>query len=500
MFRRYSGALLVALVICLSVAFSAPADESSGGEGAAGLVSASDDNALAATDIFSPVEVELHATGNYANPYTDCTGEVVFTQPDGRTARTAPLFWDGGKTWKFRFAPDRTGPWKWTVSSADAGLDGQLGEFECQMSKRRGSIRAMRGFPHHFECQDGSPFWFMGDTAWSLYTDSTEKHDRDVALEYLDARATQGFNVVHSMLMCESGDGNSGGPPFTDIATEKLNPAYWREVDLRLAHANRCGIVAGLALAWGNKRNTEKWPWGRFPGVEARQRYARYIAARYSAYDVYFIVSGEWHAEVRNRRGATEDSMRREFITIGDALHAADPHGRMVAIHPMTAEGSVREFNAAKWMTFGDYQQNYTQLHARVHQSRRFNKPVVNSEYGYYLRDRDGDGVVDKPNSHQRRRDAGRDLGHCDGGWLRGDRVRHDLFGGTSRSRTVRPARREKPTLAAADGTRKTIFHGAGMVETGATRRVGQWPELAWEEWPAQGRGGRTKTQLVTAA
>ncbi len=48
-----------------------------------------------------------------------------------------------------------------------------------------------------------------------------------------------------------------------------------------------------------------------FPDVEARKRYARYIAARYSAYDVYFIVSGEWHGEVRTRAAATEEAVRQ---------------------------------------------------------------------------------------------------------------------------------------------------------------------------------------------
>jgi hypothetical protein len=65
----------------------------------------------------------------------------------------------------------------------------------------------------------------------------------------------------------------------------------------------------------------------------------------------------------------------------------------------MTQHGSVREFNAAKWMTFGDYQQNYRDLHGRVLESLELNKPVVNSEYGYFLRDQNGDGVPDKDNS-----------------------------------------------------------------------------------------------------
>ena len=64
----------------------------------------------------------------------------------------------------------------------------------------------------------------------------------------------------------------------------------------------------------------------------------------------------------------------------------------MIAIHPMTSHGSVREFvGAAEWMTFGDYQQNYRNLHVRILESRPTNLPVVNSEYGYYLRDQSGE-------------------------------------------------------------------------------------------------------------
>jgi hypothetical protein len=90
----------------------------------------------------------------------------------------------------------------------------------------------------------------------------------------------------------------------------------------------------------------------------------------------------------------------REFVEIGDALDAADPHGRMIGIHPMTQHGSVREFAGAKWMSFADYQQNYNDLHGRALLSRRLPGPVINSEYGYFLRDSDGDGVPDKSNSY----------------------------------------------------------------------------------------------------
>ena len=92
--------------------------------------------------------------------------------------------------------------------------------------------------------------------------------------------------------------------------------------------------------------------------------------------------------------------MKSDFVALGNALQSVNANGRMIGIHPMTPHGSTREFRDAAWMSFADYQQNYFELHARVLESRRVAKPVVNGEYGYYLRDADGDGVVDKHHSY----------------------------------------------------------------------------------------------------
>lgn len=350
---------------------------------------------------FGIVERSSQHVGAYGNPYAELSATAQLVEPDGETIRTLPLFWDGGTTWRFRFSPDVTGTWQWSIHSADRGLDGQSGTFKVVPSDRQGSIRPMADYGHHFERQDGARFWFLGDTAWSLYTDSAlQKHDRAQAEHYVDVRASQGFNVVHSMLLQEDGWINCGGAPFDDLATERVNPAYWQEVDRRLAYLNGAGIVGGLVLAWGRKRwdGTEPFAWDRFPDMAAKVRYARYVVARYSAYDVYFVVAGEWNASGRD---GGNDRVRQQYIKIGDALQAADPHGHMIGIHPGTHMNHfVREFHdAARWMSFGDYQQNYTHLHAEVVASRRFGKPAVNSEYAYYLRDADQDGVVDKPNS-----------------------------------------------------------------------------------------------------
>ena len=347
---------------------------------------------------FSPFEASFQTSGKYANPYTDLDAEATLTLPDQST-RIVPLFWDGGQNWKLRVSPDAVGAWSFKVQSADSGLNGKLGQFTCVASKRTGSIEPMKEFPQHFQYQNGTPMWFMGDTAWGLFTDNAEeKHDRQAAENYLRVRAKQGFNIVHTMMLSEAGGGNAGTVPFGDIAKQTINPAYFREIDHRVAYANQQGIVVGLALAWGDKGRNEPYPWRRFPNVEARKRYARYVAARFAAYDVYFLVSGEWNAEIRTRK-STEAKVRAEFVAIGNALTEADPHKRMIGIHSLTNPGSVREFNEAQWMSFADYQQNYSNLHDRILEARRIDKPVVNAEYGYYLRDMSGDGKTDKSNS-----------------------------------------------------------------------------------------------------
>jgi hypothetical protein len=233
----------------------------------------------------------LNSSGTYTNPYTDLTAEVDLERPDGQVW-TIPMFWDGGSDWKFRVSPDMEGEWTWKTRSTDKGLNGRKGKFTCMSSNLRGSITPMKDFPYHFQYQNGDPMWFLGETAWALFTDNAEeKLDRQGAEKLITTRASQGFNVIHSMVLSEAGWGNSGGKPFDDLSKQIVNPGYWKEMDQRVSFANRNGIVCGLAIAWGDKNKKAPFPWRMFPDLESRKRYARYVAARYSAFDVYFLVS-----------------------------------------------------------------------------------------------------------------------------------------------------------------------------------------------------------------
>jgi hypothetical protein len=105
------------------------------------------------------------------------------------------------------------------------------------------------------------------------------------------------------------------------------------------------------------------------------------------------------------------------FRAVGREILKTDPHGRMIGIHPGPGPTGIssQEFADDDWMSFGEYAQAYfaparkeatdanrDSLRKFILAARRHNKPVVDAEYAYYLRDQDYDGIVDKPNSHTR--------------------------------------------------------------------------------------------------
>jgi hypothetical protein len=61
-------------------------------------------------------EIEIAFAGpSAANPYTDLDAWVIFTHSSGRQLRRS-VFWDGGTTYRVRFASTQPeGEWQWNV-------------------------------------------------------------------------------------------------------------------------------------------------------------------------------------------------------------------------------------------------------------------------------------------------------------------------------------------------------------------------------------------------
>ena len=367
------------------------------------------DPPASASDIprFGMFEESFEHSGTYDNPYKEAGAAAALRRPDGKEW-TIPLFWDGEATWRLRVSPDLTGSWSYSIRSADAGLNGREGSFRCVESRLRGSIEPMTGRPLHFQYQDGTRMWFFGEKAWRvLQTEPAKKLNRQTAMHHVDVRAAQGFNYMHTELAGTGGTtsgGNEGGEMFLDAESQEINPAFFQEVDRRIRHINGRGLVLGLVLLYAMGDPS----WRSLPEGEPRLRFARYVVARYGAFHVVFLVAGEWQYML----GDAE-----LFRAIGREIRGTDPHGRMIGIHPGPSYVGVssQEFAPEEWMSFGEYAQAYfappreeagdahrNELRKFLVAARRHGKPVVAAEYAYYLRDADGDGVVDKEHSHTR--------------------------------------------------------------------------------------------------
>jgi hypothetical protein len=92
----------------------------------------------------------------------------------------------------------------------------------------------------------GTPFLWMGDTAWSI----VNRYTPEEAAFYLEERRKQGFNVLNIMLLFNGGPGmvtpmadERGELPFLDLNPATPNDRYFRNVDRIVALARESGVT-----------------------------------------------------------------------------------------------------------------------------------------------------------------------------------------------------------------------------------------------------------------
>ncbi|MFW6287984.1 MAG: DUF4038 domain-containing protein [bacterium] len=120
---------------------------------------------------------------------------------------------------------------------------------------------------------DGSPFFWLGDTAWELF----HKLNREQAETYLKNRASKGFNVIQAVALAEHDGirtGNAyGKKPLLKNESGDYDPSipdlmgdynYWDHVDYVVEMADTLGIYIALLPTWGDKYNLK---WGVGPVI-----------------------------------------------------------------------------------------------------------------------------------------------------------------------------------------------------------------------------------------
>ncbi len=169
-------------------------------------------------------------------------------------------------------------------------------------------VSANRRFLVH---DDGSPFFYLGDTAWALF----QRLNRAEADQYLQDRADKGFTVIQAVVLSEF-DGlrtpnRYGDLPLDDADPRRPNDAYFRHVDYVVDRAAALGLFVGLLPTWGDKVGPLKWGVGpQVFTVENARPYGEYLGERYRDRPIIWILGGDRNPDNKQRRAIWRDLAR----------------------------------------------------------------------------------------------------------------------------------------------------------------------------------------------
>jgi len=115
----------------------------------------------------------------------------------------------------------------------------------------------LKVFPegHCFQHADGTPFFWLGDTAWALH----QNLSREDVGRYLDDAAAAGFNVVQLMSVnawaLDDWKNFYAATPYLDDSAVKLNPPFWEHLDWVIDQAAARGLF--VLLVYGSPGRTD---------------------------------------------------------------------------------------------------------------------------------------------------------------------------------------------------------------------------------------------------
>ena len=338
--------------------------------------------------IWRTVELAFESDRDVVDPYRDVDAEAVFAGPGGIQIRR-PAFWDGGRTWRVRFAPTRPGPWRFSARSNDAsdtGLNGVTGDLLCVDDDDHGAAVHRQGFlrqdpqGHHLEHIDGTPFFWLGDTHWRFAYESWDTANKPGWTSQfrgmVDRRVDQGFTVYQSnLLMVDWFTGRSpywiDGESFGALDVRFLQTV----VDPRMAYIADSGLVNALGLGWHQLIDA---------GVEHVKRFARYIVARYGSYPMVWTLGGEVAGYDPDVRQTRIDGWREVALAIRDA----DGYSHPLTAHATTERPIAPHYQGEEWLTLtlnqhghGDF--DLSSDHYRDHLAAHPGTPLVEGESMY---------------------------------------------------------------------------------------------------------------------
>ena len=229
---------------------------------------------------------------------------------------------------------------------------------------------------------DGTPFFWLGDTAWELF----HRLNREQAAYYLKRRADQGYTVVQAVALAEF-DGLHVPNPYGDLPLlfddpNQPNEAYFKHVDYIIDKAAEHNITIAFLPTWGDK--VMKASWGKGPEIftpENARSYGQWLGNRYKdKKNIIWIIGGD-----RNPQTETHLAIWRAMAE-GVIAGVGGKDKALLSFHPQPNElGAGEYFYNDNWLDFNMFQNGHcrdTRVFDKIQASynRTPIKPVIDGE------------------------------------------------------------------------------------------------------------------------
>ena len=178
--------------------------------------------------------------------------------------------------------------------------------------------------------QDGKPFFYLGDTAWTLL----KRLNREEVEEYFKNRVAKGFTVIQAYVLRGLEVPNLYGDlTLIDRDPTRPNEAFFKNVDYVVNKANELGLVMGLVVTSGEHVRQVRTKEQVFNTANAFA-YGRFLGNRYKDNCVIWLLGGDrparddldvWRAMAR---GFKEESQGTQLMS----YHGPGPAAGITAI------------------------------------------------------------------------------------------------------------------------------------------------------------------------
>jgi len=237
---------------------------------------------------------------------------------------------------------------------------------------------------------DGTPFFFLGDTAWTLF----HKLSRAETEHYLDNRRQKGFTVILASVMPDAvalADKNrSGQPVLHGRDPSRPNEAFFAHVDWVLDAARARGLYVALLPTWGDKVNKLIGIGPEIFNIDNARAYGAWLGARYRDRDnLLWVIGGD--------RSAAHSAPIWNAMAEGVRSYA--PHHLMtfhpwvytpLLYYPQWGGGtSATWFHRAPWLDFNSLQSGHWAFNRESYEAVAKDyaltpaKPVLDAEPNY---------------------------------------------------------------------------------------------------------------------